>query len=154
MKILATNKKASFNYHILDEFTAGIQLFGTEVKSMRNAQVSLQEGYCFITKELEVLCTGLYIKEYKQAFKNANHDPYRVKKLLLNKHEIRKIYGKMTQKSETTIIPLRLFITSRGFIKMDIGLCVGKKKHDKRADLKEKDIQRQIKTGNKGGIFN
>jgi SsrA-binding protein len=82
MRIVATNKKATFNYKILSEFTAGIQLFGTEVKSIRNGHVSIQEGYCFITKELEVLCTGMYIKEYKQAFKDGNHDPNRVKKLL------------------------------------------------------------------------
>lgn len=153
MRIIATNKKASFNYQILEEFTAGIQLFGTEVKSIRNAHVSIQEGYCFITKELEMLATGIYIKEYKQAFKDTNHDPYRVKKLLLNKHEIKKIYGKMTQKAQTTIIPLKIFITSKGYIKMDIGLCLGKKQHDKRADLKEKDLQRQIKTGKKGSFF-
>lgn len=141
MKIISVNKKAEFNYSFEEKYTAGVCLLATEVKSIRVHGANIANGYAFIDSH-EVILTGLNIPLYKQAFKNTNHDPNRTKKLLLRKTEIKKIHGKMTQKNYT-IVPTQLFINDKGLVKIEIALAIGKKLHDKRQSLKEKDLKRQ-----------
>lgn len=135
------NKKASFEYEFLEKFTAGIQLTGTEIKSIRAGKASIVEGYCFL-KNGEVFIKNMYIAEYEQGTYN-NHNPKRDRKLLLNKTEINKLERKKKDVG-LTIVPLRLFINNKGFAKLDIALAKGKKLHDKRHDLKDKDAKRSI----------
>jgi SsrA-binding protein len=135
------NKKARYEYTFLEQFTAGIQLTGTEIKSIRASQVSIAEAYCHFKKE-ELFIKGMHIAEYDPGSYN-NHDPLRERKLLLNKRELEKLLKKLKNKG-LTIVPLRLFINENGFAKIDIALAQGKKMHDKRDSLKEKDIQRDI----------
>lgn len=135
------NKKASFEYSFIETFEAGIVLQGTEIKSIREGKVSLQEAYCFIENE-ELFVKGMNISPYSQAsFKN--HDPIRTRKLLLSKKEIVKIASKHDEKG-LTIIPVRLYVTQRGFAKMNIALAKGKKLYDKRNTIKEKDQKREL----------
>ena len=143
MKIVSTNKKIALNYNKIVEFSCGIMILGTEIKSIRTATTDISDGYCFI-KNMEMFCTGLYIKQYKQAFKDSNHDPKRLKKLLLKKQETHKIYGMLTKKPYLTIIPSELFINEKGIAKLNIWVCEGLKKQDQRQKIKEKDIERDI----------
>lgn len=135
------NKKAKFEYHILDKFTAGIQLGGTEIKSIRAGQASIQEAYC-VVEEGEVFIRNMHIREYENA-SFYQHRPKADRKLLLNKKEINKLEKKMNTKG-FTIVPLRLFINDKGLAKLDIALAQGKKLYDKRQDLKEKDDKRSM----------
>ncbi|MFN8415091.1 MAG: SsrA-binding protein SmpB [Cytophagaceae bacterium] len=135
------NKKASFEYEFIDTYTAGIVLKGTEIKSIRQGKASIAEGYCFFEKG-ELWIKGMNISVYDKGTYN-NHEPLRARKLLLNKDELDKLERKSEEKG-LTIIPLKLFSTSRGFVKLDIALARGKKLHDKRASIKEKDIKREI----------
>ena len=135
------NRKASHEYQFIDIYQAGIVLTGTEIKSVRDSKVSLSDAFCvFINEELFV--RNLHIAEYKEGTYN-NHDPKRLRKLLLHKKELRKLEGKSKEKG-LTIIALRLFINDRGFAKIEISLAKGKKLYDKREDLKKKDAQRQM----------
>lgn len=140
-KINIKNKKASFEYEFLEKFTAGIQLTGTEIKSIRAGKASIVEGYCFL-KNGEVFIKNMYIAEYEQGSYN-NHDPKRDRKLLLNRTEINKLEKKKKDVG-LTIIPLSLFINGKGYAKLDIALAKGKKLHDKRHDLKAKDAKRSM----------
>ena len=141
-QVSVKNKQAFFNYSIEDKFVAGIVLEGTEIKSIRLGQASFVDGYCFLNKG-ELLIRGLHISPYKQAsFKN--HNPDREKKLLLQKKEINKLDKKISEKGYT-VVPLRLFISDRGFAKVEIGLGKGKKLHDKRESIKERDLKREEK---------
>lgn len=136
------NKKAYFENTVLKNYTAGIQLFGSEVKSIRNNEVSINEAYCQII-DGEIFIKNMYIAEYAMSGKHYNHKPIRDRKLLLNKKEI--LYLKERVFKETlTIIPLSVFITANGLIKIDIGLAKGKKNWDKRQDLKSKDVEREL----------
>ena len=135
------NKKASFEYTFLERFTAGIQLTGTEIKSIRNAKVSIAEAYCHILNH-ELFIKGMHIAEYDPGSYN-NHDPLRERKLLLNKAELVKIEKKLKNKG-LTVVPIRVFINDKGYAKVEIALAQGKKLHDKRDSLKEKDIQRDM----------
>lgn len=135
------NKKAKFEYHILDKFTAGIQLGGTEIKSIRAGQASIQEAYC-VVENGEVFIRNMHIREYENA-SFYQHSPRADRKLLLNKKEINKLEKKMNTKG-FTIVPLRLFINEKGLAKLDIALVQGKKLYDKRQDLKEKDDKRSM----------
>lgn len=135
------NKKAKFEYHILDKFTAGIQLGGTEIKSIRAGQASIQEAYC-VVENGEVFIRNMHIREYENA-SFYQHSPRADRKLLLNKKEINKLEKKMNTKG-FTIVPLRLFINEKGLAKLDIALAQGKKLYDKRQDLKEKDDKRSM----------
>ncbi len=135
------NRKARFEFEILDTLVSGIVLKGSEIKSIREGKASLQEGYCYIERG-EMWIKNMHISEYKQAA-NANHDPTRKRKLLVKKKEIEK-FQKKTEEKGLTIVPLRLFISSRGFAKMEIGLAKGKKIFDKRQDLQKKDMKREI----------
>lgn len=135
------NKKAKFEYEFIETFTAGIQLTGTEIKSIRAGKASIVEGYCFM-KNGELFIKNMYIAEYLQGTYN-NHDPKRDRKLLLNRSELDKLEKKKKDVG-LTIIPLKVFISKKGYAKMNIALAKGKKLHDKREDLKSKDAKRAM----------
>ncbi len=135
------NKKAYHNYEILEKYVAGIQLQGTEIKSIRMGKVSLGESYClFEGKELYV--RGMQISDYAWGSYN-KHIPGRDRKLLMTRHELKKLKRK-TRESGLTIVSLRVFISDSGYAKIEIGLARGKKEYDKRETIKRKDTQRQM----------
>ncbi len=140
------NKKAYYKYELLDRYTAGIKLLGTEIKSIRNGKVNFTDSYCTI-RDKEVWIIGLHIAEYNMGTCN-NHEPVRDRKLLLNKKEIIKIEKKVTEKG-LTIIPLSLFINESGFAKLEIAVAKGKKIYDKRDSIKDRDTKRDINRLNK-----
>ncbi|MFN3404128.1 MAG: SsrA-binding protein SmpB [Cytophagaceae bacterium] len=135
------NKKAGFEFEFLDTYIAGIVLKGTEIKSIRQSQVNMQDAYCFFHGD-ELLIKNLHISQYKEGT-HYNHEPLRDRKLLLQKKELEKLQKKSEEKG-LTIIPVRLFINDRGFAKMEIALARGKKLYDKREDIKSKDIKREL----------
>ncbi len=140
MKIILKNKKASFNYFILDKYEAGIELKGVEVKSIYNKKVSLDESYVSISKG-EVWIVNMHVSPYEQG-NRYNQDPLRKRKLLLHKKEILKISTKI-KKEGLTIIPTMVYWSGRK-IKVEIGLAKGKKLHDKRESLKKKEIKKDM----------
>ena len=140
-KIELKNKKARFLYEFLDDFTAGIVLTGTEIKSIRNGKGSIVEAYCVIS-EGECFLRNMYIPEYENG-SYFNHSPRRDRKLLLNKIEIKKLEKKLKDKG-LTIVPSKLFINDKNLAKINIHLARGKKIHDKREDLKTKDVKRDL----------
>jgi len=130
------NKKAYFEYHVLDEYTAGIKLLGTEIKSIREGKVNLNDAFCaFISEQLYV--RNLHVSEYSHG-SFFNHEAKRDRVLLLNKKELKKLRTR-TEEKGFTIIPLAMFISERGFAKIKIGLAQGKKTFDKRETMKERD---------------
>ncbi|MGB4655088.1 MAG: SsrA-binding protein SmpB [Bacteroidales bacterium] len=141
-KIIIKNKKASFLYFLLDEYSAGIVLLGTEIKSIREGKANLTDSYCaFIGDELFLL--NAHIAEY--AYGNRfNHQAKRPRKLLLNKRELKKIKSKITEKG-LTIVPTQLYINEKGLCKVDIAIAKGKKVYDKRESIKEKDSKLDLK---------
>jgi SsrA-binding protein len=140
-KVSIKNKRASFEYEFLDVLTAGLQLTGTEIKSIRDSKANLSDAYCtFINDELVV--RNMHVSEYKEGSYN-NHEPKRDRKLLLNRTELRKLQNKLKDKG-LTIIPTKLFINDKGLAKLEIVLAKGKKTYDKRESLKEKDAKRQM----------
>ena len=140
-KINIKNKKAFFEYEVLETFTAGVQLQGTEIKSIRAGKAGLVDSYCqFFQGELYV--KNMHIAEYAFGTVN-NHEAKRERKLLLQKRELDKLERKIKE-SGLTIVPLRLYLTERGLAKLDIALCRGKKTFDKRETLKQKDAKRDI----------
>ena len=135
------NKRASFEYQLLEKYVAGIVLTGSEIKSIREGKVSLQEAYCdFMGNELFI--KQMNIARYKQASYN-NHEPLRERKLLLNRKELKKLKKKLDEKG-LTLVPLRMFINDRGLAKVEIALGKGKKLYDKRESIKERDVKRDI----------
>ncbi len=139
MKIIATNRKAFRDYTIFDKYEAGIQLYGTEVKSARDGGVSLAGGYASIENG-EVYLYEVHIAPYKQG-NVFNRDPKRKRKLLLHKDEIKRLYGKVAERG-FTLIPLKFYFNDRGFAKIELALCKGKKMHDIREKLKERAMER------------
>lgn len=135
------NKKASFQYEFIEKFEAGIQLRGTEIKSIREGKASIKEGYCAL-KNGELFVFNINITPYSDA-SFTNHEPKRPRKLLLHKQEIEKLIKKKKDVG-LTIIPTKLFINKTGFAKLNIALAKGKKIADKRESLKEKDAKRQM----------
>jgi SsrA-binding protein len=135
------NKKASFEYQFIDTFVAGIVLQGTEIKSIREGKANLQESYCAF-KDNELWVLNMHISPYDMGT-HYNHEPKRERKLLLGKRELKKLDSKSKEKG-LTIIPFRLFVTQRGLAKVEIALAKGKKVHDKREDIKQKDIKREM----------
>ena len=135
------NKKAKFEYIILDRYTAGIQLFGTEIKSIREGKASLVDSYCAI-EHGEMYVKQMHIAEYRFG-SYANHEAKRDRKLLLQRREIRKI-ERATKETGKTIIPLELFINDNGLAKMEIAVCQGKHTYDRRQSLREADDKRQM----------
>ena len=140
-KINIKNKKAYYDYEIVEKLFAGIQLAGTEIKSIRQGKVSLADSYCYFVNN-ELWLTGVRISEYDQGSYN-NHDPYRDRKLLLNRKELNKL-EKKTREKGFTIMALRLFIGNSGYAKIEIGLARGKKQYDKRDAIKQKDMKRDM----------
>ena len=135
------NKRASFDYELLDTWTAGIVLTGTEIKSIRDSKASLADSYCtFINGELWV--KGMHIAQYAFGSYN-NHEAKRDRKLLLNKKEIRALES-ATKQTGYTIVPILVFIDEKGRAKVDVALCKGKKEFDKRQTLKEKEDRREM----------
>ena len=135
------NKKAKFEYIILDRYTAGIQLFGTEIKSIREGKASLVDSWCAFTGK-ELFVKQMHIAEYRFG-SYANHEAKRDRKLLLTKRELRKL-EKATKDTGKTIIPLELFINEKGLAKIEIALCQGKHTYDKRQSLREADDKREV----------
>lgn len=139
--ITIKNKRATFDYEILETWTAGIVLTGTEIKSLRLGKASLVDSYCFIDKG-EMFIRGLNISEYHWGTYN-NHQPKRDRKLLLQKRELAKI-GRSLQDKGLTVVALRLFINEKGLAKVVVGLARGRKSFDKREYIKEKDAKREM----------
>ena len=135
------NKQASFQYEFIDKYIAGIALKGTEIKSIREGKVNLQDGYCYLN-DGEIFAKGININPYSQGT-HYNHEAARERKLLLKKSELTKLEPKIKEKG-LTLVPTRLFINERGFAKLEIALARGKKTHDKRESIKEKDIRREL----------
>ena len=140
IKIIAQNKKAYHEYFVLEKLEAGIELFGTEVKSLRQGKVNLKDSWCSV-KNGEMFVHGMHISPYEQG-NIFNRDPVRVKKLLLHKREIKQLYAR-TKQEGLTVIPLSLYF-SKGKAKLEIGLCKGKKLYDKREVAAKKEAQRNI----------
>ena len=141
-RINIQNKKARFEYEFLDQFTAGIVLTGTEIKSIRNSKASIAESFCEFNERGELFAVNMYIEEY--AFGTRfNHRPRGSRKLLLNKRELNKLF-KQVKNSGLTIVPLKLFINDKGFAKMLIAIARGKKLYDKRETLKDRDNKRNL----------
>jgi len=136
------NKKARFQYEILDKYTAGIVLTGTEIKSIRLSKASIAESFCEFNERGELFVVNMYIEEY--AFgTHYNHKPRSTRKLLLNKKELRSL-RKSVQNAGLTIVPLRLFLNEKGLAKLSIALAKGKKIHDKRETIKDRDNKRNL----------
>lgn len=136
------NRKASFEYAFIDRYTAGIQLKGSEIKSIREGKATINEAYCFM-HDGELFVKAMHIAEYKNAGQ-FGHIPLSDRKLLLTKKELRKLSDALMNKG-LTIIPLRLFINERGYAKLDIALAKGKKIYDKRETIKKRDTDREIR---------
>lgn len=141
LKLNIKNKKARYEFSILAKYTAGIELTGTEIKSIRLGQAHISEAFCQV-KQNEVFIVNMHINEYEFGT-YLNHKPTRTRKLLLNKKEIKQISKKIVEKG-FTLIPLSVFISERGFAKIEIAIAKGKKIHDKRQSLKEKDNKREV----------
>ena len=136
------NKKASFEYEILEEYTAGIQLTGTEIKSIRMSKASITESFCQFSEKGELFVINMHIEPY--AFGNRfNHHAKNPRRLLLQKRELKKIKKKL-QNIGLTMIPLRLFLNEKGWAKLQIALCRGKKLHDKRQSIKDRDNKKRL----------
>ena len=140
-RINIRNKKAYHDYEILEKYVAGLQLLGTEIKSIRMGRVSLGESYCLFQNN-ELYVKGMQIADYAWGSFN-KHVPGRDRKLLLNRQELKKLNRK-TRESGLTIIALRIFMAESGYAKLEIGLAKGKKEYDKRETIKRKDTQRQM----------
>ena len=141
-KVNIQNKRARFEYELLDEYTAGIVLTGTEIKSLRNSKASITESFCEFNESGELFTVNMNIDEY--AFGTRfNHRPKAQRKLLLNKKELKKLH-KEVKNSGLTIVPLRLFINDKGFAKLRIALAKGKKLFDKRDTIKDRDNKRNL----------
>ena len=140
-KINIKNKKAYFDYELIEKFIAGIQLSGTEIKSIREGKVSLVDTFCFF-KEHELWVKNMRISEYSHGNYN-NHDPYRNRKLLMQRKELNKLEKKVKEKG-LSILTLRLFINDTGLAKVEIALARGKREYDKRESMKQKDTQRDL----------
>ncbi len=136
------NRKARFEYEILETYEAGIQLLGTEIKSVRDGKASLPEAFCYF-KDGELFIKNMHIAEYSHG-NQQNHDPLRERKLLLHKKELEKLEKNLGKTAGQTIVPLKMYIASSGYAKLLIGLGRGKKLHDKRDSIKEKDIKREM----------
>ncbi len=146
-KIAATNRKAFHDYFIEEKFEAGIVLRGTEVKSIREGRVNLQESYASI-KDNEVYLHHCHISPYSHG-NILNHDPTRTRKLLLHRKEINKLIG-WTQQKGLTIVPLRIYFSKRGHAKIEIALAKGKKHHDRRESIKEREAGREMQRALRG----
>jgi len=135
------NKQATFNYELIDKFIAGIVLRGTEIKSIREGKVNLTDGFCYFSRG-EIFVKGISITPYAQGT-HYNHEAGRERKLLMKRAELNKLEAKVEEKG-LALIPVRLFINDSGLAKLEIGLGRGKKTHDKRESIKERDVKREL----------
>jgi SsrA-binding protein len=140
------NKKARYEFELIDIYTAGIVLTGTEIKSIRNGQANLSDSYCAFAQN-ELFVKSLHISEYSYGTIN-NHEPKRDRKLLLNRQELNKLHKKLKEKG-FTIVPLRLYINENGIAKLEIAMARGKNTYDKRQDIRKKDDKREMDRMNK-----
>ncbi len=140
-KVVADNRQARFQYEILDTYEAGIELLGTEVKSIREGRVNLRDGFAQV-RDAEVWLQNVHISPSKNTSQFFNHDPRRTRKLLLHRDEIRKLIGKIEQKG-LTLVPLKMYLKG-GWVKVTLALGRGKKLHDKRESLKQKQTKREV----------
>lgn len=143
IKLVAQNKKAAHDYFVLERYEAGLELFGTEVKSIRQGRVNLKDSWCSIEKG-EIFALGMHISPYDQG-NIFNRDPMRKKRLLMHKREINKLLSKVRQEG-LTMVPLSVYFKN-GRAKLEIGLCKGKKNYDKRETAAKRDAQRDIERG-------
>lgn len=141
IKVVATNRKAKHEYHLLETYEAGLVLKGTEIKSIRAGRASLAQAYVSIENDREAWLIGAHIAPYDQASR-FNHDPTRPRKLLLHSREIRQLWDEVRQKG-VTIVPLRIYLRD-GLAKVEIAVAKGKKLYDKRAEIARRDVEREI----------
>lgn len=141
-RTVATNRRARHEYFIEDTYEAGIALTGTEIKSVRAGQVSLREGFVMV-RDGEAILMNVHIAPYERG-NQFNHDETRPRKLLLHKREIERLHAQATQRN-WTIVPLRMYITSRGLAKVEIALVRGKRLHDKRETIAQRDSEREVR---------
>jgi len=142
MKIVATNKTAYHNYEILESFEAGISLVGSEVKAIREGRISLKESYAEV-RDGDIVLVKCHISPYEAA-NIFNHDPLRVRRLLLHKREIRRLTGKIRERG-LTLVPTKVMFNNRGKVKIELGLARGKREYEKRDVLKKRDTDREIR---------
>jgi len=142
MKVIAKNKKAFFNYEHIETLEAGVSLFGSEVKSVREGKISLKESYAEI-KAGEVFLVNCFISPYNPA-NRFNHDPLREKKLLLHRREIKRLIGKIKEKG-LTLVPVKVLLNDRGKVKVEIALAKGKREYQKRDVIRERDRDREMR---------
>ena len=142
MKVIATNRKARHNYSVIETIEAGIALMGTEVKSLREGRANLRDTYAIVQGE-QVILRGLHISPYSHT-SQTRLDPRRDRKLLLHKREIRRLIGKVREKS-LTLVPLKLYFNDRGLAKVELALAKGKKSYDKRRDIAERDADMDMR---------
>jgi SsrA-binding protein len=135
------NRQASYEFELLDKYIAGLVLKGTEIKSIREGKVNLQDGYCYFNSN-ELFVKGINITPYAQGT-HYNHEAQRERKLMLKRMELKKLERKVEEKG-LTLVPVRLFINDRGYAKLEIALARGKKTHDKRENIKERDAKREL----------
>jgi SsrA-binding protein len=140
-RVSISNRRARFEYEIIDSYEAGIVLKGSEVKSLRAGKANLQDSYA-VVKNREVWLLNMHINTYEQA-NQFNHDPVRTRKLLLNKSEIAKLHAQTNEKG-LTLVPLKLYFKN-GVAKVELGIAKGKKLHDKRESIKERDVEREMR---------
>lgn len=140
-KIVADNRQARYQYEILETYEVGVELRGTEVKSIRQGKVNLRDGYALIRRG-EAWLHNVHVSPHETASQTFNHDPRRTRKLLLHGQEIRKLIGQVEQQG-LTLVPLKMYL-KRGWVKLTLALVRGKKLHDKREDLKRKQEKREI----------
>lgn len=141
-KVNIKNRKARFNYEILDTYEAGIKLLGTEIKSIREGKASLQEAYCYFESDMRLMVKNMHIAEYSHGNIN-NHEPLRERLLLMHKRELIKLKAEV-EKGNRSIVPLNLYINDGGLAKLKIALGQGKKNYDKRDSIKERDVKRDM----------
>jgi SsrA-binding protein len=144
------NRRASYEFHLLQKYTAGIQLTGTEIKSVRAGNVNITDAFCFFKPTSPGAAEELYIRNmhigsFKAASYN-NHEPLRLRKLLLKKPELRKLKTKASERG-LSIVPLKMFLSGTGYAKIEIAIGQGKKSFDKREDIKARDVQRDLQRG-------
>jgi SsrA-binding protein len=138
-KLIADNRRARFDYDLLERFEAGLVLHGTEVKSLRDGKLNLGDSYCVIERDGQVYLKDAHISAYSHGT-HANHEPLRTRKLLLNRGEIRRLDQRVREKG-LTLIPTRVYL-KYGWVKVEIALAKGRKKYDKREQIKERDVAR------------
>ncbi|MFN3505190.1 MAG: SsrA-binding protein SmpB [Caldimicrobium sp.] len=149
-KIVCTNKKANYLYEIEETYEAGIQLLGCEVKSLREGRANLSDSFARIVNG-EVFLYNFHISPYPHSLEAKNLDPTRTRKLLLHKREIKRLSGKVQEKGYT-LVPLKVYFNERGIAKVELALAKGKRVHDRREEIKRRDLERELRSKYKGKI--